>query len=950
MECTELKRSILTLCAAGLTVFVVSCAAPATRTERVTNNPDELLIVDCLLPGQYRQLGTKIAYVSPRRPTKTSAAACEISGGEYVSFDRADFATALKIWLPLAQEDDPQAQTYVGEIYEKGLGVIPDYLLAAQWYQKAADTGYSRAQINLGYLYEAGLGVPADLTQAMNLYRQASGIGDGDLEYVSSVEYANRELARVETVSLKLQVEDLEIQLANSVQLYNDNSRLLAVEQKSLENLRLEVEKQRQEVALQSRLPDARDTDTAATLLDISNLRSKLIVETDKRADLAEQLRLSQERTAELRKNVVSDGRELNVLKQRLAQREQVIKALESELSTSPRSEKDQTALRTAKEEAAQYYVQINQLNNVAGAKPSTANEQLADAEKREQMLTAQLDLQSDELKNLRRDQAVLETRYQGSISYLQDELNLSKSEQTRLATRLADTELSVSGNEAENLQLRAALRQKNEQIGVREAEQKRLTAKLSVLQLSERATAAEKKAAEASVKYAEAELALATFEQSRLVTKLMEAELNARQDKIDASTQLAFLEKQLATQTNIVSNQLQRLNTLEQALSEERARSNTQSSETIAQVVALGPVIEIIEPPVLSTRGPGGIPLQADGSLEIIGRVSPAQNILTLKINGTQQSLNASGVFNFQSSESVDRVELTAVDQQGERANVTLAVAKRLPQELSTQSTQRPQTESEQFQDINFGRYHAIVIGNNTYPYLGDLQTAENDARVIDRLLRKRYNFSTQLLINATHIEILQALNRARETLSTRDNLIIYYAGHGQIDSARKLGYWLPVDAEADNDDKWLSNAVITNYLDSIEAKHIMLVADSCFSGTLTKTSVPRTTREMPSSVRHEWLKVVAGTKVRTVMSSGGIKPVYDSINGAEHSLFASAFIEKLQSNSVVLEGYSLFSVLQNQVSTAAHALGVDQTPQYAPIKHAGHEAGEFLFVPVRL
>jgi hypothetical protein len=830
--------------------------------------------------------------------------------------------------------------------------VIPDYNFAAQWYQKAADSGYSRAQINLGYLYEAGLGVPGDLTQAMNLYRQASGIGDGNLEYVSSVEYANRELAHVETVSLKVQVEDLQKQLTISEKRYKDSKRSLTVEQESLERLKVDVEKQRQEVASQIRTLDATDSETAETLLNISELRSKLILETGKRSDLAEQLRVNQDLTAELRKTVVSDSRELNTLKQHLAEREQLIRVLESEIRTTSDSdaEKEQTALRKAKAEAADYQVQISRLGKASGNKSNTANEQLGEAEKQEQMLVAQLDLQSDALDALRREQAVMETRYQGGISELQDELNLSRSEQTRLATRLADTELSASDNKSENLQLRAALRQKNELIGVREAEQKRLTAKLSVLQLSERATVAEKRAAEASVKYAEAGLALATFEQSRLVTKLMEAELNARQEKIDASTQLAFLEKQLATQTDIVSNQLQRLDTLEQTLSEERARSNSQSSERIAQVVALGPVIEIIEPPVLSTRGPGGIPVQADGSVGIIGKVSPAQNILTLKINGEQQTINASGVFNFYTNEPVDRVELTAVDQQGERANVTLAVARRSTQQLSPQPSQIPITNTEQFDDIDFGRYHAIVIGNNKYPYLGDLQTAENDARVIDRLLRERYNFNTQLLINASHIDILQALNRARETLSPQDNLMIYYAGHGQIDSARKLGYWLPVDAEASNDEKWLSNTVITNYLDSIPAKHIMLVADSCFSGTLTKSSVPRITKEMPSSIRHDWLEVMAGTKVRTVLSSGGIKPVYDRLSGADHSLFASAFIDELTRNTVVLEGYSLYSALQTHVITAANELGVDQTPQYAPIKHAGHEAGEFLFVPVRL
>ena len=110
---------------------------------------DDLLVVDCLLPGRVQKLGSRLTYLTPRQPVKTTAQDCEIRGGEYIAYDRANYATALKVWLPLAEGGDPQAQTYVGEIYEKGLGTSPDYAQAATWYRKAADQSYTRAQINL---------------------------------------------------------------------------------------------------------------------------------------------------------------------------------------------------------------------------------------------------------------------------------------------------------------------------------------------------------------------------------------------------------------------------------------------------------------------------------------------------------------------------------------------------------------------------------------------------------------------------------------------------------------------------------------------------------------------------------------------------------------------------------------------------------------------------------
>ena len=162
------------LCAACGTAGTSTTASRPTGPGAV----ESFMVVDCLLPGQVRQLGGQVTYVTARRAVKTAARDCEIRGGEYVSLDRANYATALKVWLPLAEQGDQAAQTYVGEIFEKGLGVAPDYAVAAMWYRRAADRGYSRAALNLGNLYERGLGVARDPAQALAWYRRAAGAKD----------------------------------------------------------------------------------------------------------------------------------------------------------------------------------------------------------------------------------------------------------------------------------------------------------------------------------------------------------------------------------------------------------------------------------------------------------------------------------------------------------------------------------------------------------------------------------------------------------------------------------------------------------------------------------------------------------------------------------------------------------------------------------------------------
>ena len=98
---------------------------------------------------------------------------------------------------------------------------------------------------------------------------------------------------------------------------------------------------------------------------------------------------------------------------------------------------------------------------------------------------------------------------------------------------------------------------------------------------------------------------------------------------------------------------------------------------------------------------------------------------------------------------------------------------------------------------DMGFGRYHALVIGANDYRNLPKLKTAVNDASAVADVLRQRYGFTVTLLLNPTRAEVVRALDALRSELTLRDNLLVYYAGHGFLDTEADTGYWQPVDAE---------------------------------------------------------------------------------------------------------------------------------------------------------
>lgn len=255
----------------------------------------------------------------------------------------------------------------------------------------------------------------------------------------------------------------------------------------------------------------------------------------------------------------------------------------------------------------------------------------------------------------------------------------------------------------------------------------------------------------------------------------------------------------------------------------------------------------------------------------------------------------------------------------------------------VSAPATVSPEPGQSSAGPGDFGRYHALVIGNQAYRHLPALKTPAADAQAVAELLRRDYRFTeVVLLTNATRTEIVRALDEFRGRLIEKDNLLIYYAGHGYLDKDVDRGYWLPVDAESESTANWLSNVDITDKLRGLRAKHVLVVADSCYSGTLVRDVAVRPLTA-PDLTR------LAQKRARTAITSGGLEPVLD-VGGGSHSVFARAFMETLRNAGEVIDATSLFGVIRRQV-----LLHAEQTPQYSDIRQAGHDGGDFLFVRPR-
>ncbi len=230
------------------------------------------------------------------------------------------------------------------------------------------------------------------------------------------------------------------------------------------------------------------------------------------------------------------------------------------------------------------------------------------------------------------------------------------------------------------------------------------------------------------------------------------------------------------------------------------------------------------------------------------------------------------------------------------------------------------------------FGDYYALVIGNNTYSHIRPLRTAVRDAETVAKVLQREYAFRVTLLTNATRDEIVEALDKMRADLGEKENLLVYYAGHGVQDEASGRGYWLPVDAKRDTRARWIETTTVTDTLKAMTSKHVMVVADSCYSGTLVRDiNVELRT----GGDRQAYFARLLQKRSRTVLTAGGVEPVLDS-GGGGHSVFAKAFLTALRDNQGIIEAQQLFLNLRRSV-----VLNAEQTPEYGDVRYAGHEGG---------
>ena len=225
-------------------------------------------------------------------------------------------------------------------------------------------------------------------------------------------------------------------------------------------------------------------------------------------------------------------------------------------------------------------------------------------------------------------------------------------------------------------------------------------------------------------------------------------------------------------------------------------------------------------------------------------------------------------------------------------------------------------------------------MFGNNDYK--GDiprLETPIADVSAIGKVLQERLGYEVTIVQNATKADMVRTLKSISEQSTQDESVLIFYAGHGYQMDESKAGFWLPADASATDAKTWLSNNDIQRFLNRIDAKQIIVVSDSCFSGTLTKEQA----LDAPQTAPREQLLT---RRAVVSLSSGGEEPVTDEGLGG-HSIFAYHFLGEIQR----IQKMSPVSVAYERLRENV-AKSFPQTPQLGAVLSAGHMTGaNYLF-----
>lgn len=240
--------------------------------------------------------------------------------------------------------------------------------------------------------------------------------------------------------------------------------------------------------------------------------------------------------------------------------------------------------------------------------------------------------------------------------------------------------------------------------------------------------------------------------------------------------------------------------------------------------------------------------------------------------------------------------------------------------QDMGSDTKHEPQSLNslEKLEGVEIGKQYLVLIATDTYSEWSSFRgsrTPVNDSQKLKKEITTFYHMDRIIELynnKATKAAIYNLLRsfkkEGQNQLSKSDSLFIYYAGHGELDRETDKGYWIPYDGGLNKISKsnWMDHSELTGLIKNIEADHILIVSDSCFSGALLSAYMGENLRDTEQS-----LKKVYPFRARKVLTSGAKEYV------PVKSVFAESFRDALkkQKSRLYVKMSSIFNSIEDIV-----------------------------------
>ncbi len=235
------------------------------------------------------------------------------------------------------------------------------------------------------------------------------------------------------------------------------------------------------------------------------------------------------------------------------------------------------------------------------------------------------------------------------------------------------------------------------------------------------------------------------------------------------------------------------------------------------------------------------------------------------------------------------------------------------------------------------YAESHALLIGASRYSDWPHLPSISGELDMVEEALSST-GFDVSRLVDPTSSELKSGITEFINSYGyePENRLLIYFSGHGH--SVGDKGFLLPIDIPLPEHRqefrrKALPMTQILAWAKDMEAKHVLFVFDSCFSGSVFKS------KSMPED-QERYIRKATAYPVRQFITAGSANEEVPA-----KSTFTPAFVAAIKGEGDLNhDGYITGSELGVHLSQLVPQF-IDQTPQYGKIREYGLSRGDFVF-----